>query len=64
MKINTIHTSETLQKDIFQAGPKPLELQSRMESMLAQYSPDTKSQRVQEAFAKIIQLTREIGDIA
>jgi DNA invertase Pin-like site-specific DNA recombinase len=64
MTFNGMHESETLKKDIFQAGPKALELQIRMESMLAQFSPETKSQKVQEAFARITRLKKEIGEIA
>lgn len=64
MAINGMHTSETLKQDIFQTEPKPLDLQMRMEKMLAQFSPERKSQKVEEALANISRLTKEIGDIA
>lgn len=65
MALNGMHASETLGKDIFQHNPKPLELQAKIDAMLAQFSPDgKKSPKVQEALSRISSISDTLTSLA
>ncbi len=64
-QLNGMHGSDTLKNDIFQNGPKSLELQMRIDNMLSQFSPEKKnSPRVQEALDRISSISDTLTSLA
>lgn len=51
--INRAHGSNTLSNEIFKKQPGPTELQRKIESMVAQFSPRSMSPKVQEVLNRI-----------
>ncbi len=64
--LNGMYGSETLNGEIFQKNTlKPLELQSRIDAMLAQFSPERKnSPKVQEALDRIGSISETLVSLA
>lgn len=62
---NGMNESETLKNAIFQNTPKSLELQAKIDAMLAQFSPEkTNSPKVQEALDRIGSISETLTSIA
>jgi len=60
-----MHGSETLRNDIFQNSPKNGELQVKIDTMLAQFSPKgTYSPKVQEALSRIGSISETLASLA
>lgn len=64
MALNGMHTSEVLNKEIFNNQPRETELQKKIASMMHQFSPDNASTKVQEVLNRIWSLWDTLTSLA